>query len=436
MSRIFFDRIHLADPSTGRDETASVLVEDGLVAAAGSPHEIGPPPSDATLISAEGAILAPGLVDMRVQSRNPGHTYQESCTSLTDAAIAGGITTMVCLPNTNPVLDNPDSLSALVRNEGDDDRPSPRIFAYGAATRNLDNEHMAELGLLAEAGAVGFTNGIIPISDSLVMRRIMDYAAMLDKPVIQHAEDMALAAGGEMHEGENSTRLGLRGIPAEAEEIMIARDITLARLTGVRYHIAHISTARGVDLVRRAKDEGISITCDTAPPYYLLNDLATLQYDTRFQLSPPLRSESDRQAVLDGIIDGTIDCIASDHAPQDRDAKLLPFGIAARGSSGLETLLPLVLGLNTSGYLPLIRAIEMISTTPAVLLDLPGGSLAPGSVADMVLFAPERGWQIRGSAFRSLSKSTPFEGQPVQGKVLSTWIAGKKVFEADVADAG
>jgi len=436
MSRVFFDRIHLADPSTGRDETASVLIEDGCIAAAGSPHEIGPPPSDATLISAEGAILAPGLVDMRVQSRNPGHAYQESRTSLTDAAIAGGITTMVCLPNTNPVLDNPDSLSALVRNNSDDDRPSPRIFAYGAATRNLDNEHMAELGLLAEAGAVGFTNGIIPISDSLVMRRIMDYAAMLDKPVIQHAEDMALAAGGEMHEGENSTRLGLRGIPAEAEEIMIARDITLARLTGVRYHIAHISTARGVDLVRRAKEEGISITCDTAPPYFLLNDLATLEYDTRFQLSPPLRSETDRQAVLDGIIDGTIDCIASDHAPQDRDSKLLPFGIAARGSSGLETLLSLTLGLYTGGYLPLIRAIEMISTAPAVLLDLPGGSLAPGSVADMVLFAPERGWQIRGSAFRSLSKSTPFEGQPVQGKVLSTWIAGNKVFEADVTNAG
>jgi len=436
MSRVFFDHIHLVDPSAGRDETASVLVEDGGIAAAGSPHEIGPPPSDATLISAEGAILAPGLVDMRVQSRNPGHAYQESRTSLTDAAITGGITTIVCLPNTNPVLDNPDSLSALVRNNSDDDRPSPRIFAYGAATRNLDNEHMAELGLLAEAGAVGFTNGIIPISDSLVMRRIMDYAAMLDKPVIQHAEDMALAAGGEMHEGENSTRLGLRGIPAEAEEIMIARDITLARLTGVRYHIAHISTARGVDLVRRAKEEGISITCDTAPPYFLLNDLATLEYDTRFQLSPPLRSETDRQAVLDGIIDGTIDCIASDHAPQDRDSKLLPFGIAARGSSGLETLLSLTLGLYTGGYLPLIRAIEMISTAPAVLLDLPGGSLAPGSVADMVLFAPERGWQIRGSAFRSLSKSTPFEGQPVQGKVLSTWIAGNKVFEAEASDAG
>jgi len=436
MSRVFFDHIHLVDPSAGRDETASVLVEDGGIAAVGSPHEIGPPPSDATLISAEGGILAPGLVDMRVQSRNPGHAYQESRTSLTDAAIAGGITTMVCLPNTNPVLDNPDSLSALVRSGGDDDSPSPRIFAYGAATRNLDNEHMAELGLLAEAGAVGFTNGIIPISDSLVMRRIMDYAAMLDKPVIQHAEDMALAAGGEMHEGENSTRLGLRGIPAEAEEIMIARDITLARLTGVRYHIAHISTARGVDLVRRAKEEGISITCDTAPPYFLLNDLATLEYDTRFQLSPPLRSETDRQAVLDGIIDGTIDCIASDHAPQDRDSKLLPFGIAARGSSGLETLLSLTLGLYTGGYLPLIRAIEMISTAPAVLLDLPGGSLAPGSVADMVLFAPERGWQIRGSAFRSLSKSTPFEGQPVQGKVLSTWIAGNKVFEAEASDAG
>ncbi|XDZ64677.1 dihydroorotase family protein [Alphaproteobacteria bacterium LSUCC0684] len=431
MSRTFFDHIHLVDPSTGWDKTASVLIEDGRIAAVDDPAKIGPPPSDATIITAENAVLAPGLVDMRVQSRNPGHAYQESRQSLTEAAIAGGITTMVCLPNTAPVLDDPDSLAALVRHDRNEKRATPRIFAYGAATRNLDNEHMAELGLLAEAGAVGFTNGIIPIADSLVMRRIMDYAAMLDKPVIQHAEDMSLAAGGEMNEGENSTRLGLRGIPAEAEEVMIARDITLARLTGARYHIAHVSTARGVDLVRRAKAEGISVTCDTAPPYYLLNDVAALQYDTRFQLSPPLRGDTDRQAVLAGIIDGTIDCIASDHAPQDRDSKLLPFGIAARGSSGLETLLALVLGLYTDGHLPLLRAMELISTAPAVLLDLPGGSLAPGATADMVLFAPERGWQIRGGAFRSLSKSTPFEGHPVQGKVISTWIDGKMAFKAD-----
>jgi len=431
MNRIFFDRIHLIDPSTGRDGIASMLVEDGAVAAVGEPAAIGQAPCDAVIVRAENAVLAPGLVDIRVQSRNPGHAHQESRLSLAEAAAAGGITSMVCLPNTAPVLDDPDSLAALMRQRGDEDRPAPRLYAYGAATRGLDDQHMAELGLLAEAGAVGFTNGIRPISDSLVMRRIMDYAAMLDKPVIQHAEDISLSADGEMHEGENSTRLGLKGIPAEAEEIMIARDITLARLTGVRYHVAHVSTARGVELVRRAKADGISITCDTAPPYFLLNDVAVMQYDTRFQLSPPLRSEADRQAVLDGIIDGTIDCIASDHAPQDRDSKLLPFGIAARGCSALETLLPLVTGLYINGHLPLIRAIELISTAPAVLLDLPGGSLAPGAAADMVLFAPEKGWQIRGAAFRSLSKSTPFEGQPVEGKVLNTWIDGRMVFEAE-----
>ena len=431
MNKTCFQNIHMIDPASGRDGVSSMIVEDGLISAIGSPQDIGAAPSDATIITAEGAILAPGLVDMRVQSRYPGNAHQESPTSLAQAAAAGGITSMICLPNTNPVLDNPDSLSALIRPTGKDEAPSPHIFAYGGATKNLNDDAMAELGLLAEAGAVGFTNGIKPISDSLIMRRIMDYSAMLDKPVIQHAEDVSLADGGEMHEGENSTRLGLRGIPAEAEEIMIARDIALARLTGVRYHVAHISCARSIELVRQAKAEGLAITCDTAPPYYMLNDVAVMEYDTRFRLSPPLREESDRQAVLEGIADGTIDVIASDHAPQDRDSKLMPFGVAAVGASGLETLLPMLVSLYHQGKISLMRAIEMASTTPALLLDIPGGTIAAGSAADFMIFAPERGWQIRGAEFRSLSNATPFEGQPVQGKVLSTWVGGTMIYSSD-----
>ena len=432
MTDVFFDQIHVCDPSSGFDRIASVLVKDGVIADIGAPQKIGPAPKDAEIIKADQAVLAPGLVDMRVQSRNPGYAHQESPSSLAQAAAAGGITSMVCLPNTNPVLDNPDSLAVLMAKNhiaDQDGSASPKIYAYGAATTGLDDQAMAELGLLAEAGAVGFTNATKPIADSLIMRRIMDYAAMLDKPVIQHAEDLSLARDGEMNESENSTRLGLRGIPAEAEEIMVARDLALARLTGCRYHVAHISTARAIDLIRQAKADGLSVTCDTAPPYFALNDIAVMSYDTRFRLSPPLRSEEDREAVLAGIADGTIDCIASDHAPQDRDSKLLPFGVAATGASALETLLPLVIGLYHQGVIPLMRVFELTSSVPATLLDLEGGALSVGAAADLVVVAPDRGWQIRGDAFYSLSHSTPFEGQPVQGKVISTWVNGQMIYK-------
>ena len=432
MTNVFFDQIHVCDPSSGFDGIASVLVKDGVIADIGAPQKIGPAPKDAEIIKADQAVLAPGLVDMRVQSRNPGYAHQESPSSLAQAAAAGGITSMVCLPNTNPVLDNPDSLAVLMAKNhiaDQDGSASPKIYAYGAATTGLDDQAMAELGLLAEAGAVGFTNATKPIADSLIMRRIMDYAAMLDKPVIQHAEDLSLARDGEMNESENSTRLGLRGIPAEAEEIMVARDLALARLTGCRYHVAHISTARAIDLIRQAKADGLSVTCDTAPPYFALNDIAVMSYDTRFRLSPPLRSEEDREAVLAGIADGTIDCIASDHAPQDRDSKLLPFGVAATGASALETLLPLVIGLYHQGVIPLMRVFELTSSVPATLLDLEGGALSVGAAADLVVVAPDRGWQIRGDAFYSLSHSTPFEGQPVQGKVISTWVNGQMIYK-------
>ena len=433
MTKTVFDTIRMLDPASGFDDIGTMIVEDGVIAAIDTPQKIGAIPSDAKIITSERGVLTPGIVDMRVQSRNPGDAHKESLTSLGLAAAAGGITSMICLPNTNPVLDNPDNLSAFVRPAAHDDVPRPHLYAYGAATQALDNTAMAELGLMAEAGAVGFTNGILPIADSLIMRRIMDYAAMLDKPIIQHAEDISLSADGEMHEGENSTRLGLRGIPPEAEEIMIARDLSLVRLTGVRYHVAHISTKRGVDLIRAAKKEGLAVTCDTAPPYYMLNDVACMEYDTRFRLSPPLRSEEDRQAILAGIEDGTIDVIASDHAPQDRDAKLLPFGVAAVGSSALETLLPMVMALYHQGRISLMRCIEMMSTTPALLMDIPGGTLAPGSSADVILIDPNRSWQVRGAEFKSLSHATPFEGQPVEGKVLSTWINGVMIFGADPA---
>ena len=440
MTKTVFDKIHVCDPKSGFDGIATVIVENGVITALDTPQKIGALPADGDYTSGNSSIagdvmLVPGLVDIRVQSRFPGHQYQETPSSLASAAAAGGITSLVCLPNTDPVLDNPDGLQALTRwgFDGEANPLAPRFYAYGAATKGLADKAMAELGLLAEAGAVGFTNGIKPITDSLMMHRVMNYAAMFGKPIIQHAEDVSLAAGGEMNEGEMSTRLGLKGIPPEAEEIMIARDLSIARMTGAQYHVAHISTGRGIELIRRAKNAGMAVSCDTAAPYFALNDLAVEGYDTRFCLSPPLRGEDDRQAVLAGLIDGTIDCIASDHAPQGRDAKLLPFGLAASGSSALETLLPLTLGLYHGGHLSLLRALELISASPAQLLDLPCGALGVGLAADMAIINPDAGGQIRGGSFHSLSHSTPFEGHPIQGKVLSTWVGGEMIFNADTS---
>ena len=424
MSKTFISRGRLIDPASQTDCQASVLIEDGIIKKISEQDSA--PPSGAQVIDASGLILAPGLVDMRVQSRNPGEAYKENPASLGRAATAGGITSIVCLPNTNPVLDDAETLRSLTRLT---DSQKIKIYAYGAATQKIENTAMAELGLLAEAGAVGFTNGTQPISSTLVMRRVMSYASMLGKPVVQHAEDPELAAGGEMNEGEQSTRLGLKGITAAAEEIMISRDLTLARLTGARYHVAHISTARGLALVRAAKDEGLFVTCDTAPPYFILNDLAVSDYDTRFQLSPPLRSEDDRLAVVSGITDGTIDAIASDHSPQDRDSKLMPFGVAKHGYSGLETLLATTLSLYHAGHISLGAALSMITHKPADILGIDGGMIAEGRAADFILIDPDRGWQVRGNNFLSLSSATPFEGHPVQGQVIGTWIDGVQVFD-------
>jgi dihydroorotase len=338
---------------------------------------------------------------------------------------------MVCLPNTNPVLDDPEMLKSQCRMLAGLSDPvhAIKVYAYGAATSGLNGESMAELGLLSDAGAVGFTNATQAISNSLTMRRVLSYAAMLKQPVIQHAEDPVLAAGGEMHEGEHSMRLGLKGIPDAAEEIIIARDLALLRMTGGHYHVAHISTAKGIALIRAAKAEGLHVTCDTAPPYALLNDIAVRDYDSRFRLSPPLRHENDRLAVLDGLADGTIDAVASDHSPQDRDVKSLPFGLAEPGYSGIETLLALMLTLYHGGHLSLMQVLALTSYHPAQILGLSGGQITIGAPADLVLIDIDRSWQIRGQTFASLSGSTPFEGAPVQGRVLGTWVDGTRVFD-------
>lgn len=431
MTSTLFKHVRIIDPASNMDMIGECLIEHGKISQISDQSGGITPPIDAQIIDGNAKILASGLIDMRVQSCHPGAAQKETPLTLAQAAARGGITSMVCLPNTNPVLDDPEMLKSQCRMLAGLSDPvhAIKVYAYGAATSGLNGESMAELGLLSDAGAVGFTNATQAISNSLTMRRVLSYAAMLKQPVIQHAEDPVLAAGGEMHEGEHSMRLGLKGIPDAAEEIIIARDLALLRMTGGHYHVAHISTAKGIVLIRAAKAEGLHVTCDTAPPYALLNDIAVRDYDSRFRLSPPLRHENDRLAVLDGLADGTIDAVASDHSPQDRDVKSLPFGLAEPGYSGIETLLALMLTLYHGGHLSLMQVLALTSYHPAQILGLSGGQITIGAPADLVLIDIDRSWQIRGQTFASLSGSTPFEGAPVQGRVLGTWVDGTRVFD-------
>lgn len=431
MTSTLFKHVRMIDPASNTDMIGECLIEHGKISQISDQSGGITPPIDAQMINGNAKILAPGLIDMRVQSCHPGAAQKETPLTLAQAAARGGVTSIVCLPNTNPVLDDPEMLKSQCRMLAGLSDPvhAIKVYAYGAATSGLNGESMAELGLLSDAGAVGFTNATHAISNSLTMRRVLSYAAMLKQPVIQHAEDPVLAAGGEMHEGEHSMRLGLKGIPDAAEEIIIARDLALLRMTGGHYHVAHISTAKGIALIRAAKAEGLHVTCDTAPPYALLNDIAVRDYDSRFRLSPPLRHENDRLAVLDGLADGTIDAVASDHSPQDRDVKSLPFGLAEPGYSGIETLLALMLTLYHGGHLSLMQVLALTSYHPAQILGLSGGQITIGAPADLVLIDIDRSWQIRGQTFASLSGSTPFEGAPVQGRVLGTWVDGTRVFD-------
>jgi len=415
-------RARLVDPASGRDEPGNLLIEGGRIAGIG--RDVAR--DAAEILEADGLCLAPGLVDMRVQLREPGFEHQETMQTGGAAAVAGGVTTMVALPNTDPPIDEPALVEFVARRSRD--VGLARIRTYGAATRRLEGREITEMGLLAEAGALGFSDGERAIADALVMRRALSYAATFGRPVVQHPEEPSLAAGGAMTEGEIATRLGLPGITPMAEVIMVERDLRLAEITQGPLHLAHISTEAAIDAVRRAKARGITVTCDTAPPYFALNETAVGEYRTFAKLSPPLRGEWDRRAVVEGLKDGTIDAIASDHAPQDQDSKRLPFTSAAPGIIGLETLLPLALELHHNGHISLVELFRRLSLRPAEILGLEAGRLESGAPADLVLFDLDRPWKIDEDNFRSKTKNSPFDGRPVQGRVLTTLVAGRVVF--------
>ncbi len=426
LGRVAYVNARLLDPASGLDAKGAVLTEGESIADFGADLFKGGVPSGIETIDCQGLCLAPGLVDIRVQIREPGEEHKGTIESAGMSATAGGITTMICLPNTKPIIADMSVVEFVARRA----RLSglAKIYPYAAATKNLEGKELAEMGILAEAGAVAFTDGERAIADAQVMRRALIYAKNFGLTIVQHPEEPSLSRGGGMNAGEVATRLGLSGIPAAAEVIMIERDIRLVEMTGGRLHFAHVSTAAAIEAIAKAKARGLAITCDTAPPYFALNENSIGEYRTFAKLSPPLRSEKDRVAVVQGLKDGTIDAVASDHAPHDEDSKRLPFMQAAAGGVGLETLLPIALELFHNGHLSLLQTLAKITDVPARLMGLRAGRLEKGAPADFMLFDPDYAWQVIADDLISKAKNSPFDGRLVQGIARQTVIDGRTVF--------
>jgi len=416
-----FSRVRIL--GAGVDMLGDLLVRDGRIADFAASLAA---PEGAAVIEAEGAVLCPGLVDMRAALGEPGFEYRETIASAAAAAAAGGITTLAALPDTQPAIDDP-ALVQLLRTRGAE-TGSLTILPYGAVTRGCRGEELAELGLLREAGAVAFTDGSRAIGPARLMRLALSYAHGFGARIMQHPEEPSLAAGGTATESEQATRLGLPGIPAAAEAIMVARDIRLAELTGGAIHFSHVSTGEALGLIRVAKAAGLAVTCDTAPPYFDLNETSIGDFRTYAKLSPPLRKEHDRKAVIAALADGTIDAIASDHQPRDADDKRQPFALASAGGAGLATLLAITLAHVHNGSLTLAGAIDLLTARPALLLGVQSGRIAKAAPADLCLFDPDRIWQVDAGRLPGKAQNTPFDGRALEGVVLGTWKRGRRVF--------
>lgn len=407
------------DPAGDLDAPMDVLVEDGKIAGCKPGIKA---PSGAKVLNLTDMILAPGLIDMHTHLREPGYEYRETVASGSAAAVAGGFTSIACMPNTRPVNDNRSVTEFILRKAAEANLAN--IYPIGAVSMNSDGKQMTEFWDLREAGVVALSDDGNPVMDAALMRRAMEYAYSLDLPVIQHCEDKNLSAGGLMNEGYPSTLLGLPGIPAIAEEIMVARDILIAEYTGTRIHFAHVSTAGSVRLIRDAKKRGLRVTAETAPHYFTLTDESLRDYDTNYKVSPPLRGKTDVSAVKEGLADGTLDAIACDHAPHGRTDKEVEFEYAANGISGLETSLGLSLSLVHEGVLSWPELIAKMSCNPARILNLPKGTLARGADADITVIHPELAWSVDAAAFHSLGKNSPFSGRKLKGRAVLTIVGG------------
>ena len=433
MSRTAYINARLLDPKSELDAIGALLTEGTRIADVGPDLIAEGVPEGIETVDCAGRCLAPGLIDMHVHLREPGHEHKETIATGSLSALAGGVTSLCSMPNTDPVIDNVGLIEFIQRRARE--AKGVKVYPFAAVTKNLGGKQLTEFGMLAEAGAIAFTDDGLPVTDSQVMRRALSYAKTFDLMISQHAEDLSLSGCGCMAEGEVATRLGLDGIPEISETIVVERDIRLVELTGGRYHVAHISTAQAVDCVRRAKARGLQVTCEAAPHHFSLTDLDVGDYRTFAKMAPPLRSEDNRAAIVEGLKDGTIDAIATDHAPHDQESKRLPMAHAANGIVGLETLLPLSLELYHRGHLTLLDLLRRLTSAPAELLNLPAGHLTKGAPADLVLFDPDAPWVVDTSKFHSMSKNSPFDGRPVQGRALRTIVDGRTLFTLD-SDSG
>ena len=420
-----FRNIRVIDSFSNLDDFKDILIENCIIKDIAKPNSINNPDFHIVEYS-KNSLLIPGIIDLRVETKDPGETHTDNLETLLKSAAKSGVTTLTCLPNTSPVIDEASMVESLSRRA--DSLNLSKLLIYGAASIGLDDEKMSELGLLNKAGVVGFTNANKPIYNPLLMKRILSYSTMLNLPIIQHADIPELSLDTEATDSEISTRLGLRGVPSITEAMLIERDLHLVKLTNSKYHVSHISTKEGVTAIEKAKNDGLNVTCDTSPPYILLNDLSLSNYDTRFKLSPPLRTEEDRHFIEQSLKTGVIDAISSDHSPQNRDSKLLPFAQSKAGSLGLETLLSLTLSLYKSDKLSLLKTINLLTSGPASILGIDAGKISKGCPADLTIIDIDKSWIVNGDKMLSLSSNSCFEGLPLQGKVMSSWKNGRKIY--------
>jgi len=417
----------VVDPANGRDGLFDILVDGDRIARVG--HDLNE--DDATVVEIpSGLVVSPGLIDMHVHLREPGQEHKETVATGTAAAVAGGFTAVACMPNTSPVNDNAGVTEYILKKAAEANLA--RVYPIGAVSRGQAGEHLAEIGELKQAGCVAITDDGRPVATAMLMRRALEYAGMFDMPVIEHCEDQTLKGDGVAHEGFHASALGLRGIPGAAESIMALRDIALAELTGGAVHVAHMSARQTLDAVRWGKSRGVRITCEVTPHHFVLTDdmlRAPIAYDTNVKMNPPLRETADRDAMLAGLADGSVDVIATDHAPHHYDEKRVEFDRAPFGITGLETAVSLCFDrLVHAGVVSLPRLVELLSVNPARILRVPGGSLSEGAPADISILAPDLRVTVSAAAMRSKSKNTPFDGWTLRGGVAATIVGGRIVY--------
>lgn len=420
------ENVRIVDPSRNIDEVGTIVAVDGLIVGAGASARNQGYPAWSHIIDGTGKIATPGLVDMQVFTGEPGAEHRETLASASKAAASGGVTTMIVMPDTDPIIDDPALVDFILRRARD--TAFVNVHPMAALTKGLAGQEISELGLLKEAGAVAFTNGRHPIRNAQTMRRLLAYARDFDCLIAHQPIDPDLVGSGVMNEGETASRLGLMGIPREAEIIMLERDLRLAALSSGKYHASQISCGASASAVKRAKAEGLKMSAGVSINHLTLNEIDIGAYRTFFKLAPPLRSEDDRVAMIEAVADGTVDVIVSGHDPQDVETKRHPFADAADGAIGMETLLAAALRLWHNEMVPLPRLIDAMSTRPAQLLGLPCGTLKPGAEADILLFDPNLPWIVKEETIVSRSKNSPFEGARFQGQVMETFVAGQSVF--------